>query len=385
MASIAAMAENKNPEQEDQARFPILTVLKNNAIVKSIFIVLDDHNEDQMVLIGRHPNCNIVLTHPSVSRFHLRIRSNHSSRTLSLFDLASVHGTWVRGRKLEPGDENLELRAEEEIPMPEDIVSLCCDEERKSHAEDEALGVLNGTETSCAPTNSGVFQTKVAQEWKSQRKPLQCRINLVHEQDLMQLKKNRVERVPPFQSLMNSRGNHKSVTVSAAKSIDDAHICGQISNKCTKPSQYTSREQKRSWDMVVDTASLLNKESRKALQLLQGLKGTRLTIPSLVIRELGSMKQQFRILRTTSEASLALEWIEECLEKTRWWIHIQSSMEEFRLTALTPPASPQTRFIEESWALPGFNTSKKCASPKVEDHILDCALPLFHHDFGSRN
>ena len=77
---------------------------------------------------------------------------------------------------------------------------------------------------------------KVAQEWKSQRKPLQCRINLVHEQDLMQLKKNRVERVPPFQSLMNSRGNHKSVTVSAAKSIDDAHICGQISNKCTKPS-----------------------------------------------------------------------------------------------------------------------------------------------------
>jgi len=104
-----------------------------------------------------------------------------------------------------------------------------------------------------------------------------------------------------------------------------------------------------------------------------------------VIRELGSMKQQFRILRTTSEASLALEWIEECLEKTRWWIHIQSSMEEFRLTALTPPASPQTRFIEESWALPGFNTSKKCASPKVEDHILDCALPLFHHDFGSRN
>ncbi|KAH1191388.1 FHA domain-containing protein PS1 [Glycine max] len=186
MASIAAMAENKNPEQEDQARFPILTVLKNNAIVKSIFIVLDDHNEDQMVLIGRHPNCNIVLTHPSVSRFHLRIRSNHSSRTLSLFDLASVHGTWVRGRKLEPGvsaelkegdtftvgistriyrlswapltqldDENLELRAEEEIPMPEDIVSLCCDEERKSHAEDEALGVLNGTETSCAPTNSG--------------------------------------------------------------------------------------------------------------------------------------------------------------------------------------------------------------------------------------
>ena len=93
-----------------------------------------------------------------------------------------------------------------------------------------------------------------------------------------------------------------------------------------------------------------------------------------VIRELGSMKQKFRIFRTTSEASLALEWIEECLEKTRWWIHIQSSMEEFRLTALTHHASPQTRFIEESWAFPGLNTLKKCASPKVEDHILDSAL-----------
>ncbi|XP_028182419.1 uncharacterized protein LOC114369388 isoform X3 [Glycine soja] len=214
---------------------------------------------------------------------------------------------------------------------------------------------------------------KVAQEWKSQRKPLQCHINLVHEQDMMELKKNRVEKVAPFPSLMNSGGNHKSVTVSAAKSIDDVPICGQISNKCTKTSQHTSREQKRSWDMVVDTASLLNKESRKALQLLQGLKGTRLIIPSLVIRELGSMKQKFRIFRTTSEASLALEWIEECLEKTRWWIHIQSSMEEFRLTALTHHASPQTRFIEESWAFPGF-TLKKCASPKVEDHILDSAL-----------
>ena len=77
---------------------------------------------------------------------------------------------------------------------------------------------------------------KVAQEWKSQRKPLQCHINLVHEQDMMELKKNRVEKVAPFPSLMNSGGNHKSVTVSAAKSIDDVPICGQISNKCTKTS-----------------------------------------------------------------------------------------------------------------------------------------------------
>jgi len=86
-----------------------------------------------------------------------------------------------------------------------------------------------------------------------------------------------------------------------------------------------------------------------------------------VIRELGCMKQQFRLFRTTSEASLALEWIKECMEKTRWWIHIQSSMEECRLTVPTLSASPQTQFV-------GFRISNKCSSPAVEDHILDCAL-----------
>jgi hypothetical protein len=33
--------------------------------------------------------------------------------------------------------------------------------------------------------------------------------------------------------------------------------------------------------MVVDTATLLNKESRKSLHLLQGLKGTNLIIPRM--------------------------------------------------------------------------------------------------------
>lgn len=33
--------------------------------------------------------------------------------------------------------------------------------------------------------------------------------------------------------------------------------------------------------MVVDTASLLDKESRKALQLLQGIKRTQLVIPGM--------------------------------------------------------------------------------------------------------
>ncbi|KAK7270368.1 hypothetical protein RIF29_23452 [Crotalaria pallida] len=205
-----------------------------------------------------------------------------------------------------------------------------------------------------AVSNKGNRSLKVTQEQKSRRKPLlECHMNLAQKQDTMDMKKNRVERIP-FQSLMNSGSKSKSRTsgpVSAAKSID----WGQISDKLTKPSHITGG-QKKSWIMVVDTASLLNKESRKALHLLQGLKGTRLIIPRLVIRELDNMKRQhFSIFRRTSQASLALEWIEECMENTEWWIHIQGAMEEHMLIAPTPPAaSPRTQF--------------------VEDHILDLAL-----------
>jgi len=68
------------------------------------------------------------------------------------------------------------------------------------------------------------------------------------------------------------------------------------------------------------------------------------------------MKQQIGIFRRISEAALALEWIEECIGKTKWWVHIQSSMEdEFRLIAPTPP----TQFNED---------------------VLDCALQYRRKD-----
>ncbi|KAK7379811.1 hypothetical protein VNO78_34334 [Psophocarpus tetragonolobus] len=245
--------------------------------------------------------------------------------------------------------------------------------EEIKHSMSQRLLHLSYSAKSISAVSNKVNQTpKVGRECKSQRQPLECRINLVPEQEMKKLKKNKVEKLP-IQSVTKTGNNHKSVTISAAKSIDDAPICGPISNKCTKPSLHISGEQKRRWDMVVDTASLLNNESRKALQLLQVLLFFSQVKYSLmsVIRELGSMKQQYRIFRTTSEASLALEWIEECMEKTSWWIHIQSSKEECRQTA---PASPQTRFIEESWAFHSSMISNKCASPTVEDHILDCAL-----------
>lgn len=40
-------------------------------------------------------------------------------------------------------------------------------------------------------------------------------------------------------------------------------------------------EGKKRWTMVVDTNSLLNKESMKSLQLLEGLQGTHLIVPRI--------------------------------------------------------------------------------------------------------
>ncbi|KAL2335030.1 hypothetical protein Fmac_016243 [Flemingia macrophylla] len=217
---------------------------------------------------------------------------------------------------------------------------------------------------------------KVAHDKKLQRKPFSSHMKLAQDQESMTFK-NRVDRVP-FQSLKNSGGKRRSSTffcpVSAAKSFP-FNNCGQILDQPINPSDISGVPKRSSWDMIVDTTSLMNKESRKALQLLQGLKGTRLIIPRLVFRELDSMKRQFSIFRRISEASLALEWIEECMVKTNWWIHIQSSVDEGRMIAPTPPASPQTRFSEECWtSLASQKCSMEIASPTVEDHVLDFAL-----------
>ncbi|MED6126382.1 hypothetical protein PIB30_077813 [Stylosanthes scabra] len=201
---------------------------------------------------------------------------------------------------------------------------------------------------------------KVSQEPKSQRKPFGIHVEL--PKDTMALN-NRVERVP-FQILMDAAGT--TSPVSAAKGIDVSND-GRIFDEHTSHSDVIW-DQKRSWDMVVDTATLMDKESRNALQLLQGLKGTRLIVPRLVLRELESKKRQYSIFKRISEASLALEWIEECMVKTRWWIHVQSSIEEERLIAPTPPASPHTQFRT-------FPTGiMEIASPTAEDQILDFAL-----------
>ncbi|KAL6209436.1 hypothetical protein ACLB2K_020378 [Fragaria x ananassa] len=100
--------------EEEEPKIPVFTVLKNGVILKNMFIVKPPpHSQaiasEEIFMVGRHPDCHIVLTHPSVSRFHLQILSNPSSHKLSLTDLSSVHGTWISDKRIEPG-VRVELR-----------------------------------------------------------------------------------------------------------------------------------------------------------------------------------------------------------------------------------------------------------------------------------
>ncbi|KAL6492825.1 hypothetical protein OROGR_032584 [Orobanche gracilis] len=111
------MADAKPKERE----IPVFTVLKNNCILKNIYLLdnppsispspssfqlpenIDQESEIEVILVvGRHPDCNIKLEHPSISRFHLRIHSKPSFRSLYVTDLSSVHGTWISEKRIEP-------------------------------------------------------------------------------------------------------------------------------------------------------------------------------------------------------------------------------------------------------------------------------------------
>ncbi|XP_021849410.1 FHA domain-containing protein PS1 [Spinacia oleracea] len=171
----------------------------------------------------------------------------------------------------------------------------------------------------------------------------------------------------PFQSLLaDSPKNSSSETCfpGAAKITSKTNI----PEKC-------SGERTQKWSMLVDTTTLLNKESRKALQLLEGLKGTQLIIPKIVIKDLACLKRQTSFFRRNTEVSSALEWIEDCMVKTQWWIHVQNSTEEVQSVAATPPASPYSSQVSCGTTAGSFPFSAlELLSPSTEDHVLDYAL-----------
>lgn len=101
------MKEEKQMEELQVAEktIPVFTVLKNGAILKNIFVVNsrdfsspekngnaawdDDGEVEEILVVGRHPDCHIQLTHPSISRSHLEIRTIPSRQKLFVTDLSS--------------------------------------------------------------------------------------------------------------------------------------------------------------------------------------------------------------------------------------------------------------------------------------------------------
>ncbi|KAI5071143.1 hypothetical protein GOP47_0013394 [Adiantum capillus-veneris] len=92
MASTGS-STRKFPEPD----LPFLSVFKDGVLLESMCL----HNLDSIVL-GRHTNCDLMVTHPSVSRHHLEIQVLPGSREILLTDLDSIHGTWINGEQALP-------------------------------------------------------------------------------------------------------------------------------------------------------------------------------------------------------------------------------------------------------------------------------------------
>ncbi|CDY17326.1 BnaA10g09600D [Brassica napus] len=184
--------------------------------------------------------------------------------------------------------------------------------------------------------------------------------------------KKKAERAP-FQHLLD-KSSSQSQSYTEASSTAAART--NISWGLRSSSNLSDGKNKMKWTIVLDTSSLLNKESRKPLHLLQGLKGTHMVVPRTVLRELNEMKRGRCLLfsRTAEMASSALDWIEECKVSTKWWIQLQSPSEETKATAPTPPVTSQSNGYSFPFSLDWNSYAPEIDSPTSEDQVLECAL-----------
>ncbi|GLJ32808.1 hypothetical protein SUGI_0660650 [Cryptomeria japonica] len=116
----------------------------------------------------------------------------------------------------------------------------------------------------------------------------------------------------PFPSLsqnlrVNNRPTRSSSLKNTNRSMDNQqglHSEVQIPGIVQLPNVADS---KKKWHMVVDTGCLMHEESRQASKQLEGIKGTHLIIPRIVIQELDCLKHQNK-----SKQGI-FRWIEQCI------------------------------------------------------------------------
>ncbi|CAA7018694.1 unnamed protein product [Microthlaspi erraticum] len=230
--------------------------------------------------------------------------------------------------------------------------------------------------SSSKATRKPFFDVHAEENVMAERKPnlqiLSSKSKVKRHDEPVALKK-KVER-PPFQPLLE-KSSSQSQSYTEASSI--ASVRSNVS-RGIRSSSNLSGGSKMKWTIVLDTSSLLDKESRKPLHLLQGLKGTHLVVPRTVLRELNETKRTRSLLyrRTAETASSALEWIEECKVNTKWWIQLQCSSEETKANAPTPPVTPLSYSSPFPFSLHwnNNNNAPEIDSPTSEDQVLECAL-----------
>ncbi|CAN6871576.1 unnamed protein product [Brassica oleracea var. botrytis] len=313
-------------EKPMEKTIPVFTVLKKGAILMVLFVTNSRSEEEQILQVGRHPCCDIPLTHRSISSYHMQIRSLPSDQKLFVTDLSSRHGTWVRDHKVEP-DACVEVKEG-------DVIRIGCSTRQYR---------LNWIPVSLAYAKDNLLLDRMIE---------------AHNQ----------------KSQTDTADGHLDVTYGSSVSSDDEdtrdlslpdedfHTLSKVKNEPLTPKKKSPASARNTisrgicsssikWTIVLDTSSLLDKESRQPLHLLQGLKGTHLVVPRTVLRELNDTKSTWSLLfrRRAEIASSALDWIQECIVDTKWWIQLQSLSEE---TKATPQSNGSTS----------------------EDQVLECAL-----------
>ncbi|KAK6938502.1 Forkhead-associated (FHA) domain [Dillenia turbinata] len=440
---------------------PILQISKFELIDESTGNNTTNQEDDEVLVIGRHPDCNVVLGHPSISRFHLRIHSKPSLQKHCIFHLLSrkkiepeikvglndgdtikigrvyrLH--WIPtssaydfenpfGKSLPLSDadkedhmnqsfkseeilsldsimedldcshfnENFDSLVKQPSPsapwMPEQLDfcpgSVVSDTVNSSMSDQGFLSITSNIQFDEQSKIEGILNFPTDREdmenrgpmgkdhshWSGSIVPESVNSSLTAGAILPRRENERFNENGSPKCLFETglferrRKSYSYIKVYAWSRRGSAPM--KSSKRCThleddmvdledrksdtqtkrgrtdalSTDQFKWKEQVRSitplccscqmikledksawmWYMVVDTSTLINIESMKSLQLLQ------------VVRELDFLNRRGSVFSRNSAIPLALEWIQESMLKAKWWIHVQSSIEQGRPLAPT--------------------------------------------------
>ncbi|KAI7893197.1 SMAD/FHA domain-containing protein [Mucor mucedo] len=110
-----------------------LEVLKNGTSIESI----KGPANKEFVTLGRLPLCDILMEHPSISRYHAIIQFDQDGDAY-LYDLDSAHGTRLNKNAV-PAREYVQLKPGDQIRFGESTRLCIFDSEKPYDPEEEAL------------------------------------------------------------------------------------------------------------------------------------------------------------------------------------------------------------------------------------------------------